>query len=221
MREAVDAMKEGGVLLGSASSEQIVKDFMASVDKDQDGKVDLNEFMRMTDRAQHKAANVVSNQFLLLTNAARNIVMNTQDQVKKNRVGNDLWMINPIGPFHVVWDILVSLGSIFLVFTLPISLGWTQFGTNFKVVNILLEILFMFDVVLNFFTGYIRDDEVIVLDCKEARRHYLRTYFIPDLISSYPFDITFKLVRGSFKCARPYCGCYRLTGRHLGKSNEG
>ena len=96
MREAVDAMKEGGVLLGSASSEQIVKDFMASVDKDQDGKVDLNEFMRMTDRAQHKAANVVSNQFLLLTNAARNIVMNTQDQVKKNRVGNDLWMKSKI-----------------------------------------------------------------------------------------------------------------------------
>ena len=47
------------------------------------------------------------------------------------------------------------------------------------------------DIILNFCTGYIKDsgEGDIVLDPKVIRIHYLKTWFVIDLLSTFPFDL--------------------------------
>lgn len=60
------------------------------------------------------------------------------------------------------------------------GLAWEGF-------NIFSDTLFLIDVALNFRMGIIRDDaEAAILDLKEIRVSYLRTWFIPDVIAAFP-----------------------------------
>ncbi|XP_055011055.1 potassium/sodium hyperpolarization-activated cyclic nucleotide-gated channel 1 isoform X3 [Boleophthalmus pectinirostris] len=60
------------------------------------------------------------------------------------------------------------------------GLAWEGF-------NVFSDTLFLIDVALNFRMGIIRDDaEEVVLDLKEIRLSYLRTWFIPDVIAAFP-----------------------------------
>lgn len=49
---------------------------------------------------------------------------------------------------------------------------------------------FLADIVINFHTGYILDngDGEVVLDLKKIRFHYLKTWFLIDIISTLPID---------------------------------
>ncbi|KAK7939657.1 hypothetical protein WMY93_002983 [Mugilogobius chulae] len=60
------------------------------------------------------------------------------------------------------------------------GLAWEGF-------NVFSDTLFLIDVALNFRMGIIQDDaEEVVLDLKEIRVSYLRTWFIPDVIAAFP-----------------------------------
>lgn len=60
--------------------------------------------------------------------------------------------------------------------------------------NVLSDTLFLMDLVFNFRTGILGEDSHIILDPKEIRMHYLRTWFTVDFISSIPVDYIFLIV---------------------------
>lgn len=60
--------------------------------------------------------------------------------------------------------------------------------------NVLSDTLFLMDLVFNFRTGILEEDSHIILDPKEIRIHYLRTWFLVDFISSIPVDYIFLIV---------------------------
>jgi len=51
------------------------------------------------------------------------------------------------------------------------------------------------DIILNFRTGIVLDgpDSEIILDPKQIRIIYLKTWFAVDFISTFPFDLPFTL----------------------------
>ncbi|CAL8340477.1 unnamed protein product [Boreogadus saida] len=60
------------------------------------------------------------------------------------------------------------------------GLGWERF-------NVFSDTLFLIDVALNFRMGIIPEDsEVAILDLKQIRISYLRSWFIPDVIAAFP-----------------------------------
>ncbi|XP_071760167.1 hyperpolarization activated cyclic nucleotide-gated potassium channel 5 [Centroberyx gerrardi] len=60
------------------------------------------------------------------------------------------------------------------------GLGWEGF-------NVFSDTLFLIDVALNFRMGIIPEDsEVAILDIKQIRVSYLRSWFIPDVIAAFP-----------------------------------
>lgn len=60
--------------------------------------------------------------------------------------------------------------------------------------NVLSDTLFLMDLVFNFRTGILGEDSHIILDPKEIRMYYLRTWFLVDFISSIPVDYIFLIV---------------------------
>lgn len=60
--------------------------------------------------------------------------------------------------------------------------------------NVLSDTLFLMDLVFNFRTGILGEDSHIILDPKEIRMYYLRSWFLVDFISSIPVDYIFLIV---------------------------
>ena len=63
-------------------------------------------------------------------------------------------------------------------------IGWLLFnGTS--------DLIFVLDIVLNFWTGVINAENNVLLDVKEIRKYYARRWFAIDILSVFPFDYIF------------------------------
>jgi len=119
---------------------------------------------------------------------ARNVLMAHKRHAESNVVGKDWWLIHPHDWRHASWDVLVSILILITVITMPLSLGWEEISEDLNGMNLIIDILFMVDVVKNFVTGYIDENEFIVLDKRAVIRNYLTGYFMIDFLSSFPID---------------------------------
>ena len=101
-------------------------------------------------------------------------------------------IIHPEATFRKYWDI----GSVFLILysciTVPYFLALGTEPRGFvAVVDKIVDLMFMLDIVLNFFTArvHIEDDgPELKTDFGSIAVLYLKGWFLPDLLSSFPFD---------------------------------
>ncbi len=70
-----------------------------------------------------------------------------------------------------------------------------EMTTPWIIFNVVSDTFFLMDLVLNFRTGIIiEDNSDIILDPKAIKKKYLRTWFIVDFVSSIPVDYIFLIV---------------------------
>ncbi|KAK4885785.1 hypothetical protein RN001_002056 [Aquatica leii] len=88
---------------------------------------------------------------------------------------------------------LIILPVAISFFNDDLSMRWIAF-------NCLSDTIFLIDIVVNFRTGIMQQDnaEQVILDPKLIARHYLRTWFFLDLISSIPLDYIFLIFNQDF-----------------------
>ena len=94
---------------------------------------------------------------------------------------------------NVRWDALTGIALIFTALVAPYELAMleTKIDPLFWV-NRLIDVVFATDQVLCFFTAYYAEHSYgnqIVTDLPSIRAHYLKTWFLCDLVSWLPFDI--------------------------------
>ncbi|ETM02249.1 hypothetical protein L917_01263 [Phytophthora nicotianae] len=98
------------------------------------------------------------------------------------------YMLLPDSLFRYCWDLLLAITTILLIWRVPYTIAfgdsdlWYWFAFN-KIT----DAIYLLDVVLNFRTGYVEDTEVI-MDSRMVARHYIKTWFIVDLIGSIPVE---------------------------------
>eukprot|EP01052_Picozoa_sp_SAG31_P031834 SAG31_NODE_3420_length_4297_cov_4.123294_4_plen_306_part_00 len=99
-------------------------------------------------------------------------------------------MINPTGSFRRTWDLVQAILLIYIAIVVPFRLGFDQPTKPWQVsfvLDILIDIYFWTDLIMNFRTAvYTTDGEVVVSPQKVARL-YLFRWFPVDLISCLPF----------------------------------
>lgn len=164
---------------------------------DGNGVIDIDEFVEMMHSnvagKNHSASNLVSyNQ--RMSQLARNVLLAHQKKMENSVIGEDLWMIHPFSNFHIVWDIMVSLLILLTVITMPLSMGWDELNKDFFVMNLIVDLLFLADVVKNFCTGIVDENDAVIMDKLVVRRQYLLGFFTSDFCSSIPLDLIFKIV---------------------------
>lgn len=81
---------------------------------------------------------------------------------------------------------LIVLPVAISFFNDDLSMRWIAF-------NCLSDTIFLLDIFVNFRTGIMNPDlpDLVILDPKEISRHYIRTWFFLDLLSSIPLDYIF------------------------------
>jgi hypothetical protein len=198
--EVIAAIKvigdQGMDISGGKDPAEVADIMMSDVDLDGDGLIDINEFVEMMRRNvdAEKGSTKIKEFNHRMSQLARNVIHAHQRKIENNVIGRDLWMIHPYGNTHAVWDTLVSFLILLNVVTMPLCLGWDEVNSNLFELNLVIDILFLFDVWKNFCTGIVDDNEAIIMDKNIVRRQYLTGFFIPDLLSSIPLDLILKLV---------------------------
>jgi hypothetical protein len=147
---------------------------------------------------KHKGAAVVSRQGSASSGRshANNSSVNsrTRSQREKEIAHSIKWVIFPDNKYIKAWDILILVLLMVLLFMLPFQMGisasyWLSFDQSptWVVFNMLINGCFVVDTFLYFWRAFrLTASDRLVFNIRKIRRHYLKTYFIPNLISCAP-----------------------------------
>lgn len=95
--------------------------------------------------------------------------------------------------YRIYWDLLMLVFLMLNVILLPVAIsffadsvhpGWLTFSC-------VSDAVFLADIVLNFWTGMISDENTVILDLKQVRKLYAKKWLVLDIISIFPFDYIF------------------------------
>ena len=89
-----------------------------------------------------------------------------------------------------MWNILVLLMIIFISITVPYRIPFEdQTPPEWLFTDIVMDTLFIIDVILNFFTAYEDDNGELISDHKKIVVAYLKSWFLIDFLSSIPISL--------------------------------
>lgn len=90
-------------------------------------------------------------------------------------------------PWRMAWDLGLCVLLFYVSISVPFSLGFDAKGL--EPVDMVVDLIFCCDVVLNFRTSYMDDVGIVVLDGRLIAMKYLKSWFTLDFVSSVPFDL--------------------------------
>ncbi|MCI4390831.1 hypothetical protein PGIGA_G00127430 [Pangasianodon gigas] len=133
------------------------------------------------------------NKFSLRMYGSQKAVEREQERVKS--AGK--WIIHPYSDFRFYWDFTMLLFMVGNLIIIPVGITFfkEETTTPWIIFNVVSDTFFLMDLVLNFRTGIIiEDNSDIILDPKTIKKKYLKTWFVVDFVSSIPVDYIFLIV---------------------------
>ena len=124
----------------------------------------------------------------------------TEVSAQQNKIACWKYWYNRLIPVHPdavpkqLWDLLVLLLLIYSCFQVPYSMAFDDPGmysdktSVMFAVDVLLDVIFMVDVSLCFLTAFYDSKGMLVRDLKEIGARYCKSWFLPDIGGSFPFD---------------------------------
>ena len=103
------------------------------------------------------------------------------------------FILLPDDTFKVAWDVINMLLVLFVSVTTPARIAFTEEDNlEWTVIGLIVDVLFLVDLVLNFFSAY-HDKELNLIDDRvKITKRYLRGWFFVDLISIVPISLITK-----------------------------
>ncbi|XP_023332947.1 potassium voltage-gated channel unc-103 isoform X1 [Eurytemora carolleeae] len=109
------------------------------------------------------------------------------------------WTILHYSPFKALWDwvilFLVIYTAIFTPYVAAFLLNEPGYndrsGQNdpIVVIDLIVDIMFIIDILINFRTTYVNDQDEVVSQPSKIAVHYFRGWFVIDLVAAIPFDL--------------------------------
>ncbi|XP_062411294.1 potassium/sodium hyperpolarization-activated cyclic nucleotide-gated channel 2 [Sardina pilchardus] len=133
------------------------------------------------------------NKFSLRMFGSQKAVEKEQERVKS--AGN--WIIHPYSDFRFYWDFTMLMFMVGNLIIIPVGITFfkDETTTPWIIFNVVSDTFFLVDLVLNFRTGIVFEDNTeIILDPKKIKKKYLKTWFVVDFVSSIPVDYIFLIV---------------------------
>ena len=103
-------------------------------------------------------------------------------------------LTDPTGEYRRFWLLLIFVFLLYNAISVPLRLSFKVIYDDWHTVvamtciDYLSDLFFLLDVVLYFYTPYLSDG-ILERDAKAIKGHYLRTWFWPDLVASFPCDL--------------------------------
>ena len=120
---------------------------------------------------------------------------NVYDSLDDEEINDDEdinnFYLEPNSLFLYILDAITLISSLIILFYLPIFLAKKlYFCRNLNDINTIIfysiDIIYIFDLIINFYRAYYNFDEILIKKNILICLHYLKTWFIFDMISSIP-----------------------------------
>lgn len=132
------------------------------------------------------------------TEAWKKLPVKQMADVVRLALKTDHFLLNPCCQYMQVWDLIVLVCMIFIVFITPFEVAFLQttlFDPLFFI-NRIIDTVFIKDMVMNFFIVYRDTDEhgnlIWIMDRRKIALRYmspLRGWFVIDVLSIIPYDL--------------------------------
>ncbi|XP_048113626.1 potassium voltage-gated channel subfamily H member 2a isoform X2 [Alosa alosa] len=112
------------------------------------------------------------------------------------------WTILHYSPFKAVWDWVILLLVIYTAIFTPYSAAFLLSDAEeaamqhcgyscspLNVVDLIVDILFILDIIINFRTTYVNSNDEVVSHPVRIAVHYFKGWFLIDLVAAIPFDL--------------------------------
>ena len=120
------------------------------------------------------------------------------------------YSIDPNAGFRGKWDLSQAAILLYVAMVVPFRVGYRQPAEGgWYVVDLLIDIYFYVDVVLNFHTGYVDpdDEERVIYQPWAIARQYARTWLSVDIVACLPIDLVIRVSEGRLLCSMANGGC--------------
>ncbi|NP_001036187.2 potassium voltage-gated channel subfamily H member 2a [Danio rerio] len=112
------------------------------------------------------------------------------------------WTILHYSPFKAVWDWVILLLVIYTAIFTPYSAAFLLSDeeeeviqrcgyscSTLNVVDLIVDIMFVVDIVINFRTTYVNSNDEVVSQPGRIAVHYFKGWFLIDMVAAIPFDL--------------------------------
>ncbi|XP_026057420.1 potassium voltage-gated channel subfamily H member 2 [Carassius auratus] len=112
------------------------------------------------------------------------------------------WTVLHYSPFKAVWDWLILLLVIYTAILTPYSAAFLLNGDEvvsaqnctyscsaLNVVDLIVDIMFIIDIIINFRTTYVNANDEVVSHPLRIAVHYFKGWFLIDMVAAIPFDL--------------------------------
>ena len=115
------------------------------------------------------------------------------DEEVEEEAGVDYY-ISPSNYFIKIFDLIVFMASMIYFVYVPFLLSKNIIISNEtnNIMLMIIDVIYIFDIILNFFRAYQNFDENLVRNRKYIFEHYLNSWFFIDFIQCIPFFTLFK-----------------------------
>ena len=204
----IDENKEKEALISKFNNKENFKEMVDNLDYNKSNKNNKNleiknDFeskngKRKSSKGIYKIKNriIMEGRYRFLSHGCFIVDSNEENESDRDRNSNEYY-INPETNFVFIYDFIITLCVFYSLICLPLELANSLCICNPNInyakffLNIFIEILFLFDLILNFFLGYYNNKKnKLVKNSYKIIKNYILGYFIIDLLSSIPFNTT-------------------------------
>ena len=93
--------------------------------------------------------------------------------------------------FKLTWDWVILILTLYTTVSVPFIVCFAYTGTILAWMDMMVDWMFLADIVLNFHTTYVNKEGDVINDPKMIRMNYIKSWFFVDLVSSLPYGIIF------------------------------
>ncbi|XP_026672819.1 potassium voltage-gated channel subfamily H member 8 isoform X1 [Ceratina calcarata] len=112
-------------------------------------------------------------------------------EYKTTGIKKSQFILSHYGGFKSCWDWLILLATFYVAIVVPFNASFINIDRPTMVSDVVVEALFIIDIVLNFRTTYVNRKGEVVSNSKSIAVNYLKGWFIVDLVAALPFDFLY------------------------------
>ncbi|XP_039746691.1 potassium voltage-gated channel subfamily H member 8-like [Pararge aegeria] len=133
---------------------------------------------------------------LKLNNVSKNLLHSSDPplpEYKTSAIKKSRFIISHYGVFKTFWDWLILIATFYVAVVVPYNASFVDEGhPRISVTSdVVVEALFIIDILLNFRTTFVSKKGEVVSDFKAIALNYIRSWFIVDLLAALPFDLLY------------------------------
>ncbi|XP_073944158.1 voltage-gated delayed rectifier potassium channel KCNH8-like isoform X4 [Choristoneura fumiferana] len=131
-----------------------------------------------------------------LNNVSKNLLHSSDPplpEYKTSAIKKSKFIISHYGVFKTFWDWLILIATFYVAVVVPYNASFVDEGhPRISVTSdVVVEALFIVDIVLNFRTTFVSKKGEVVSDSKLIALNYIRSWFVVDLLAALPFDLLY------------------------------